>query len=110
MDDARGVHPLSATLETDGTIEVDLAVPGQDEPQVMTIEPSKATARLVIPVRRAIDLDAGDDMDALVRRLIVERIALIQKEIARRQAFQAGQQPTGRGRTVSGASPTPTDD
>src|SRR6266542_2188035 len=30
MDESQEVRPWSATLETDGSIEVDLAVPGQD--------------------------------------------------------------------------------
>ena len=92
MDESQDVRPVSATLETDGSIEVDLAVPGQDEPQSMTVEPSQATTRLVIPDRRAIDLDGGDETDALVRRLISERLTLIKTEIARRQSFQAGRQ------------------
>ena len=67
MEELSGVRPLSAVLETDGSIEVEIAVPGQDEPQSMAIESSKATKLLVIPARRAIDLDEGDEVDALVR-------------------------------------------
>jgi hypothetical protein len=92
MEDSGDVRPLSAVLETDGSIEVELAVQGQDEPQSMTIEASKATKLLVIPARRAIDLEEGDETDALVRRLITERIGLIKKEIARRQSFQTSRQ------------------
>ena len=47
------VRPLTASFEPDGSIEVELFVPGYDEPQPMTIEGTRTTLWPACAERRA---------------------------------------------------------
>jgi hypothetical protein len=87
-DSQDSVRPTFAVLKADGTIEVELVVPGYDETQEMTIESTKAALAVATIEDRIIDLDGGDFVDARVRTIIAERIRLIQREIERQRAVQ----------------------
>jgi hypothetical protein len=61
---------LSALLEPDGTILLQLSVPGRAEPIPATIEPTEATRRAAGPTTRAVQLAYGHPHDRLLRLLI----------------------------------------
>ena|SRR5688572_8839665 len=91
MEDSRDrVRPLYAALLTDGSIEVELAIPDQDDPVTTTIDPTKASRWLVTPDNiRVIDLDdVGDMENAQLRRMVDAYIVLVERHIAEVKARQ----------------------
>jgi hypothetical protein len=98
------VRPLSAILQTDGSIEVELAIPEQEETVTTTIDGTKASRWLVIPDSiRIIDLDdVGDQENASLRRMIDAYIVLVERHIAEQKAQRAARQgKRGRSGAVS---------
>lgn len=74
MLDSETIVPLYATLNADGSVEVGLLVPGQDDPVEALIPSMRATKALAIPeCRRVIELDAdGDAANKELRALVLE--------------------------------------
>ena len=61
---------LSALLEPDGTILLQLLVPDRAEPVPAVVEPTEATKRAAGPATRAVQLAYGHPHDRLLRLLI----------------------------------------
>jgi len=100
MEDARDrVRPLYATLQTDGSIEVELAIPDQEDPVTTTIDPTKASRWLVTPDSiRVIDLDdVGDVENAQLRRIVDAYVVLVERHVAEVKARQPQQRGRSRG-------------
>lgn len=87
------IRPISATLMPDGTIEVELVIPDQDDPAVVTVPATKASRWLTLEDdAQVIDLDDDSDLTATVRPMIDGYIVLVERYIAEQQARR------GRGR------------
>jgi hypothetical protein len=105
MEESRDrVRPLSAVLQGDGSIEVELAIPEQEETVTTTIDGTKASRWLVIPDSiRVIDLDdVGDQENASLRRMVDQYIVLVERHITEQRAQRAARQGK-RGRSDVGA-------
>lgn len=68
------ILPVFAALHPDGSIEVELLIPENDEPSIAKIPALRETRALAIPnARREISLDAdGDPGNATLRRVVNE--------------------------------------
>ena len=92
------IRVLSATLQPDGSIELELSIPGQDEPIPATIEATKTSKWLVEGGRaRSIDLDAEAPTqdDAPLRKMIGAYLVQAERYVAEQRARASG---TGRSR------------
>jgi hypothetical protein len=84
------VRPLSAEVLPDGSIEVELYVPHQEETVSETINATKQSKKLAPDSRREIDIDDdGDPEDALFRFMIEGLCAEAQRQVAARLALDA---------------------
>lgn len=68
------IIPVYAALRPDGSIEVELLIPGLDDPSIVQIPAIRETRRLARPKMRVeIQLDADWDADnAALRRIVNE--------------------------------------
>lgn len=91
MDDAAAVpaiRAVSARLLPDCSIEVDVALPGWDEPQTTVIEQHADFLYRVGATPRAINLDGGDRTDELAREHIARHIARMGRRLAGQQRYE----------------------
>lgn len=76
------IRPLFAALNPDGSISVELMIPGNDKPTLTMIPPMEATKHLVVPnTRRIADLDDehGDEANTCIRQIVAEFVEMAQQ-------------------------------
>lgn len=87
QSDHESVRALTAAVCSDGSVDVELVIPGQDETIETTIQPTPRSKKLAPPARYDLDLDSdGDEQDRVFRRMIHDVCREIEKQIAARQA------------------------
>jgi hypothetical protein len=99
MDDdapAPAIRAVRATLMPDSTIEVELSMPGWDEPQLSVTPPSTDFLNRIDSEPRAINLEGGDRTDELAREHIARHIRQLERRIAAQQRFQRYEQERKR--------------
>ena len=99
MSDSRdAVHPLAASILSDGSIEVELSIPGQEESVETTIHATPRSAKLAPTERRDIDLDDdGAIEDQPFRQMVTACCVEIQRQVDARRAQIEGRGSAGRG-------------
>jgi hypothetical protein len=95
MTDSRdAVRPLAAAVLTDGSIEIELYIPDQEETIETTIHATAQSKKAAPAERREIDLDdEGSYDDRVFRRMIVETCTEVQRQIDARKAEMAKKRP-----------------
>jgi hypothetical protein len=86
-DDAR-IRPLSAMLLPDCSIEVELSLPGWDEPQLSRTDQSTDFLTRVGSTRRPVNLDGGDRTDELAREHITRHLVQIERRLASQRRYE----------------------
>ena len=77
------VRALNATLMPDCSIELEVSMPGWDEPQRTVIEQSADFLNRVGDKPRPIDLEGWDSTDLLAQAQIAKHLGRIERELAR---------------------------
>jgi|SRR5436305_2081609 hypothetical protein len=88
MDDVARIYAVAATLLPDCSIEVELTLPGWDEPQVTVTEQSVDFLTRVGSTPRPVKLDGGDRTDELAREHIARHIALITRRLEGQRRYE----------------------
>src|SRR5258707_1027818 len=88
MEDNAPVRAVSATLMPDCSIELEVSLPGWDEPQMTVIEQSSQLPTRVGTQPRAIDLEGLDSMDLICQQLIAAHVGKIGPELERQRAYE----------------------
>jgi hypothetical protein len=87
-DEPARIQVVSATLLPDFTIEVELSMPGWDEPQISVTPPLTDFLTRVGSQTRPIQLDGGDRTDELAREHIARHIRQIERRIESQRRLQ----------------------
>jgi hypothetical protein len=98
MHDSRdAVQCLAASVLSDGSIEVELSIPGQEESVETTIHATPKSAKLAPSERRDVDLDDdGEIEDKPFRQMIAACCSEIQRQVDARRAQVQGRGAAGR--------------
>jgi len=78
------IRCISARVRYDGAIDAELAVPGYDEPQMVTFPGNDHTLMMTWEDTRPIALVGGTAADARCREIIAHHVARLQDELERR--------------------------
>src|SRR3954462_14734726 len=96
-DSHDAVHCLAASILSDGSIEVELSIPGQEESVETTIHATPKSPKLAPPERRDVDLDDdGAIEDKPFRQMVTACCIEIQRQVEARRAQIEGRGTAGR--------------
>lgn len=86
-DPAPQIRPVHAVLQPDGSIELDVSLPGWDEPETLTIPPARLLIWKIGMLPEEIDLDGTDSRARIVRDVVDRYIRQAQVDLTRRQEY-----------------------